>query len=169
MSTDWGTALLAFLGGAVGAALSYLAVVRGDALRETAARREEWGRRFTAALDDLGDDSARRRLLGQTLLEELSGSPLATDEERRLAVEVLTQAAATTPDGHDLRALDDHQVQALTVVRADDVPRAGARPDAVGGTGLVVVSAEQVAAARAVLRLEPSVGSAVVRAVAAAE
>lgn len=164
MSTDWGTALLAFVGGALGAALSYLAVVRGDRLREVAARREEWGRRFTAALDDLGDDSARRRLLGQTLLEELSGSALATDEERRLAVEVLTQAAATTADGHDLRTLTDDEVRSLTLVRVEGAPRAGARP--AEAPPAVAVSAEQVAAARAALRLAPGEASPLVRKVA---
>lgn len=165
MSTAWGTALLAFLGGALGAALSYLAVVRGDALRETAARREEWGRRFTAALDDLGDDSARRRLLGQTLLEELSGSPLATDEERRLAVEVLTLAAATAADGQDLRALTDAELRAVTVVPSAVPVRAGARPE--DEPAVVAVSTEQVAAARAVLRLAPDSAPPVVRRVAA--
>lgn len=166
MSTQWGTALLAFLGGALGAALSYLAVVRGDALREVAARREEWGRRFTAALDDLGDDGARRRLLGQTLLEELSGSPLATDEERRLAVEVLTQAAATTADGQDLRTLTDARLAATTFVRAGaGQEHAAVRPDPAGT--VAVVSNEQVSAARAALRLSPDGATPLVRKVAA--
>ncbi|MEP6797240.1 MAG: hypothetical protein ABI890_03790 [Lapillicoccus sp.] len=105
MSTEWLTALLAFLGGGLGASLSYAAALRGDRQRETAARREEWGRRFTAALADLGDDSARRRRLGQGLLERLASSDLASSEERALAREMLVEAARATPEGRDLLTL----------------------------------------------------------------
>ncbi|WP_295692309.1 hypothetical protein [Lapillicoccus sp.] len=105
MPSEWLTALLAFLGAGLGAGLSYAAALRGDRQRETAARHEEWGRRFTAALDDLGDVSARRRRLGQVLLERLASSDLASREERSLARDMLAEAARSTPEGRDLATL----------------------------------------------------------------
>ena len=105
MPSEWLTALLAFLGAGLGAGLTYAAALRGDRQRDTAARREEWGRRFTAALDDLGDASARRRRLGQVLLERLASSDLASREERSLARDMLAEAARSTPEGRDLATL----------------------------------------------------------------
>jgi hypothetical protein len=107
---DWLTGVLAFLGAGLGALLSYLAAQRGTAQRDQAALRdrgqreeqghlEEWGRRFTAALEDIASDSFRRRELGRVVLVELSRSHLATDEERELAKAVLEAGARLEPDG----------------------------------------------------------------------
>lgn len=128
MSSEWLTALLAFVGAGLGAGLTYAAALRGDRLRETAARREEWGRRFTAALDDLGDGSARRRRLGQVLLERLASSDLASREERSLAREMLAEAASSTPEGRDLQTLLGPD---LDLDDIEFVPDTGSEPDRV--------------------------------------
>ena len=149
-SADWLTAVLAFVGGGLGAALSYAAALRGDRQRESAARREEWGRRFTQALTDLGDDSERRRELGQVLLEQLASSDLASPEERALAREMLIDAARYTPDGQDLARLVGGDLDGRRVVR---------------------ISREQVSAARAVVRMSggPDKVSPLIRTIAEAD
>ena len=107
---DWWTGVLAFLGAALGAGLSYVASRREVMQREAAARRdrgqrqeqghlEEWGRRFTAALEDIASDTFRRRELGRVVLVELSESHLATQEERDLAKVVLDTGARLESDG----------------------------------------------------------------------
>ncbi|GEM_PF-1900353 len=110
MTVDWWTPVLAFLGGGGGAWLSYRAARRDTVARqegerhdltqrEGQGRREEWGRRFTAALDDIASDEFRRRELGRTVLVHLSGSELATAEERELADVVLERGALLEDDG----------------------------------------------------------------------
>ena len=105
--SEWTVGLLSFLGAGIGASLSYLAAVRGSQQREGQSRREEWGRRFTAALADLGDPDPRRRQLGQVLLGRLATSGLASDEERVLADELLEEAALFPSHGQDLRLLGE--------------------------------------------------------------
>lgn len=110
---DWLTPALAFVGGAVGAAASYLGAQRGTRQRESQGRREEWGRRFTAALEDIASDSFRRRELGRVVLVQLTRSHLATTEERDLARTVLEAGVRLEPDGaeippsRELSAVDD--------------------------------------------------------------
>ncbi len=110
---DWLTPVLAFVGGAVGAAASYVATQRGTRQREGQGRREEWGRRFTAALEDIASASFRRRELGRVVLVQLTKSHLATAEERDLARTVLEAGARLEPDGEEilpsreLAAMDD--------------------------------------------------------------
>jgi len=110
VTVDWWTPVLAFLGGGGGAWLSYRAARRDTVARqegerhdltqrEGQGRREEWGRRFTAALDDIASDEFRRRELGRTVLVHLSGSELATAEERELADVVLERGALLEDDG----------------------------------------------------------------------
>lgn len=161
MATDWATPILAFVGGGVGAALTYAAAVRGDRQRESASRREEWGRRFTAALGDLGDDDPRRRRLGQGLLERLASSSLASTEERHLAQEMLAEAAGYTPDGADLQSLVGTDLGASTFLADDEgEPSTAARDDPTRGGGrndgskrVIRVGQGQIAAARAVIRM----------------
>ncbi len=100
----------AFAGAAVGAALTY-AATRRDTLarvtesrqdlsqREGQGRREEWGRRFTAALDDVASEDFRRRELGRVVLVALSTSSLATPEDRDLADAVLSAGARIDAEG----------------------------------------------------------------------
>ena len=116
----WLSPVLSFAGAAFGASLSYLAV-RGDTRqRETQGRREEWGRRFTAALDAAGQAEPQRRLLGLLLLEKLAHSSLATDEERQLVDELLTDAARYDPSRADLRLIrPGPELDALRLVEED--------------------------------------------------
>lgn len=98
----WLAGLLAFLGGAVGAASAYLAAQRGTRQRERQARQEEWGRRFSAALDDVAAETFRRRELGRVVLVLLAESRLADEEERLLARAVLQAGARLDDEGEDV-------------------------------------------------------------------
>jgi hypothetical protein len=71
--------------------------------RKDHERREEWGRRFTSALDAIRSDHLRSRMLGRTLLVELAKSELASEEEHALAETLLTEEARFDPHGTDLR------------------------------------------------------------------
>lgn len=110
MSWEWLTPVSALVGGALGAGATYRAtrrdtIERGhDArrdtrLRDVQGRREEWGRRFTAALDDVVAADFRRRELGRVVLVQLASSDLADDEERALADAVLTAGALLDSQG----------------------------------------------------------------------
>lgn len=66
----------------LGAGLAYVGAWLGTRQRESQGRREEWGRRFTAALQAINSDDLRSRMLGRTLLAELAKSELASAEER---------------------------------------------------------------------------------------
>jgi hypothetical protein len=106
MSTsDWLTPLFAFAGGGLGAGLAYLGTRRGIAQQERQGRREEWGRRFSTALADIGDPDPWRRQLGMLLLAKLARSTLASAEERALADDLLTDTLTLPPHGADLQAL----------------------------------------------------------------
>jgi hypothetical protein len=98
----WLIPLLAFLGAAVGAAGAYLGAQRATIQREQQARREEWGRRFSAALDDVAADTFRRRELGRVVLVLLAESRLADEEERLLARAVLQAGARLDDEGADV-------------------------------------------------------------------
>jgi hypothetical protein len=102
-SREWVAPVLSFAGAALGASLSYLASGAGLRQQEMQGRREEWGRRFTAALDAASDADRLRHELGVVLLASLASSSLASDEERRLAKDLLNQAARYDPRGGDLR------------------------------------------------------------------
>ncbi len=116
MAGDWLGPALAFVGAGAGSVLSYV-VARRDLRqrslearddvdqREDQSRREEWGRRFTAALDDIASGEFRRRELGRAVLVHLSQSELATEQERRLADVVLETGARLEADGDVLRDL----------------------------------------------------------------
>ncbi|MDE9364649.1 hypothetical protein PZ938_03445 [Luteipulveratus sp. YIM 133132] len=84
-ASGWVSAIAAFAGGLVGAALSAWVALRGQ--RQT--EREEWYRRFLAAVDQLTSPSPERHTIGETMLTELVDSDLGTPEERALARRVL--------------------------------------------------------------------------------
>ena len=109
------TAVLAFAGAALGAALGYRASIGATRVEREARRREEWGRRFTAALEAATSVDARARAAGRSLLVELIGSAVATDEDRREAAAVLE---ATAVDVHDarLRLVPPDQLNDVDVV-----------------------------------------------------
>ena len=96
------TAILAFAGAAFGSAVGYRATLGATRVERDARRREEWGRRFTAALTAVTASDTRQADLGQALLMELVRSVLATDEDRREARAVL-EVIATHRGGVDLR------------------------------------------------------------------
>lgn len=89
----------------VGAGLAYVGAWAGTRQRENQGRREEWGRRFSSALDAIKSDDLRSRMLGRTLLAELATSELASPEERALADTLLEEEARFDPDGTDLRLI----------------------------------------------------------------
>lgn len=114
MTGEWWAAILAFFGAAIGSGASFYAARRDTQAqaaasaqdltqRERASAREEWGRRFTAALADItAEDSFRRRELGRIVLVELASSDLAAPEERELAESVLTADARLDADGDEV-------------------------------------------------------------------
>lgn len=102
--TDWLTPLLAFVGAALGAGATWWGMRRETAQQDRQGQREEWGRRFTAALADVTDADPRSREIGRVVLVELAGSALATAEERRLAEHVLDAGARLDDDGDDVTA-----------------------------------------------------------------
>jgi len=114
MTGQWWPAILAFFGAAIGSGATFYAARRDTQAqseaaakdltqRERASAREEWGRRFTAALADINDqDSFRRRELGRVVLVELATSDLATPEERELADSVLMADARLDGEGDEV-------------------------------------------------------------------
>jgi hypothetical protein len=114
MTGQWTAALLAFLGAAIGSAASFYAARRdtqseataaADDLhqRERASAREEWGRRFTAALADLNsDDSFRRRHFGRIVLGAMVNSDLTSPEDRRLLEDILLAHARFDQEGDEV-------------------------------------------------------------------
>lgn len=71
-----------------GAALAYVGARQGsrperDAVIES--RRDEWGRRFSQAIDLLGSPTATQRSIGRALFDALLDSDLAGADDRRIA------------------------------------------------------------------------------------
>lgn len=93
MTAEIVTAVLAFVGAGVGSVLGYLATRANTRQEGERGRREEWGRRFTTALEALTSDDVRRREIGRTLLVQLLSSTLASDDDRATAAALLTTAA----------------------------------------------------------------------------
>lgn len=114
MTGEWLAAILAFVGAAVGSAASFWAARRDTEAesraaaedlgqRERASAREEWGRRFTAALADLNsDESFRRRHFGRIVLGAMVDSDLTSAEDRRLLEEVLLAHARFDQEGDEV-------------------------------------------------------------------
>ena len=92
--------LLAFLGAVLGSVLGYLGTVRSARAEGLARRREEWGRRFTHALEMSLSSNVDARRPGFALLELLGSSELASDEERGYVEAVLS---ATVGGEHESR------------------------------------------------------------------
>jgi hypothetical protein len=105
-ATDWASPALSFIGGGLGASLAYIAARSGTRQDETQGRREEWGRRFTAAIEALAADEHRKRALGRVLLVELLRSSLAGEDDRAIATGVLdADATYDRATGGDLRMI----------------------------------------------------------------
>ena len=110
---EWWSAALAFVGAGLGSWVSYLVSRRDIAQREREAAAdvsqrvaqsnlEEWGRRFTAALEGVSSESVRQRALSRVLLVQLGQSDLATPEEKQLVLAVLDAGARIDGDGEDV-------------------------------------------------------------------
>lgn len=120
-TTSWLVPVLAFLGGGLGGSLSFLAARAGNNQREMQGRREEWGRRFTAALTAVGDPDPRRRQLGRALLVRLAQSALASAEERQLADRLLYEDVRYEPHRGGLPANDDDpELDAIAFIEDDE-------------------------------------------------
>ncbi|KGN31957.1 hypothetical protein N802_19140 [Knoellia sinensis KCTC 19936] len=114
MTGEWWPAILAFVGAAVGSGASFYAARRDTQAeaetaakdltqRERASAREEWGRRFTAALADLNsDDSFRRRHFGRIVLGAMVNSDLTSPEDRRLLEDILLAHARFDQEGDEV-------------------------------------------------------------------
>ena len=125
-SWEWIAPAASFAGAVLGASLSYLGAQLGTRQQDVQGRREEWGRRFTAALDAIGYPQPRRRQLGLLLLGKLARSSLASDEERRLADELLSEAARYQPGGTDLRLVHaGPELDALRLVQDNGATEPG--------------------------------------------
>lgn len=94
MSVQIVSGLLAFVGAGLGSALAYIGTRGATKAERQARQREEWGRRFTSALEAINSTDHTSRATGRALLVELLNSPLATDDDRSAARAVL-EAAAT--------------------------------------------------------------------------
>jgi hypothetical protein len=125
-TASWLVPVLAFLGGVLGGSLSFLAARAGNNQREMQGRREEWGRRFTAALTAVGDPDPRRRQLGRALLVQLAKSALASDEERQVADRLLNEDMRYDPNRTGLPAQDDDpELDAITFIEDDEANEHG--------------------------------------------
>ena len=116
------TAVLAFLGAAVGSSLAYVAARAATRLEAAQGRREEWGRRFAMALDALTSRDDQAAAIGRALLDALLDSELATADDRRAARAVAEADATYTPDEGDLRvAVPVDQVDSLRFIEDNGV------------------------------------------------
>ncbi len=114
MAGEWVGPVLSFVGAGVGSAIGYAAALRQTrtderntakdvAQRREQARHEEWGRRFTQALEGIGSEDARRRSMARILLVHLAKH--GGDEiEQELARAVLQAGARLEQDGELLDA-----------------------------------------------------------------
>lgn len=77
----------------IGAGLAYLGARRGtrpEADAVTEGRRDEWGRRFSTAIELMTRPGARDRSMGRALFDALLDSNLATADDRRIAEHLVT-------------------------------------------------------------------------------
>ena len=127
-ASDWVTSVLAFIGAGLGAGLSYLAIHKGTQQRESQGRREEWGRRFTAALGYLADLDPRNRALGRVIFARMARSELASTEERQLADDLLSAEAHYGAGGVDVAAVTSGESLDEIDFVADDGDNEGGQP-----------------------------------------
>jgi hypothetical protein len=89
---------IAFVGAVLGSVLGYIRTLRSARAEGLARRREEWGRRFTHALEMSLSGNAQARRPGMALLDLLGTSELASEEERGYVRAVLLAAST---GGHE--------------------------------------------------------------------
>jgi hypothetical protein len=105
MTTELVAGLLAFVGGGLGSGLAFWATRNATEVDRVERRREEWGRRFTSALDALTSTDNQRAATGRALVRELMRSELATADDRSAATAVLDADATHDPTGTELRSI----------------------------------------------------------------
>lgn len=165
---DWLTVIASFFGAGLGAGLSYVAAQKATGQREGQGRREEWGRRFTAALGYFAERDARARELGRVMLTRLAQSELAGAEERTLADDLLSAEARHGIGGRDVATLAaGTSLDQLIFVEEDgheedghEDPPGGSREDhqeAAVSKKTIKVTRDQVSAARALIQLRGGV------------
>ena len=116
-ASDWLTPAAAF----VGAGLAYVGARAGVRQQDRQGRREEWGRRFSSALDKIGSGDLHVRHIGRTLLAALASSELASPEERELADRMLEQEIGYAPAGVNLRLLTPQDLADTDFIQDDDI------------------------------------------------
>jgi hypothetical protein len=99
--------VIAFLGAVLGSMLGYLGTTRATQVERQARHREEWGRRFTHALEMSLSAHAHAQRPGMALLELLGSSELATEEERGYVRAVLAAASTGDQDARLRNILDE--------------------------------------------------------------
>jgi hypothetical protein len=92
--------ILAFFGAGFGSAFAFWATHSATRAEREARRREEWGRRFTTALDRVTSNDPVTRVAGRALLEELVSSELASPDDIRAADAILTAIATYNARDH---------------------------------------------------------------------
>ncbi len=80
----------------IGAGLAYVGARHGSRPERQAvmqSQRDEWGRRFSEAIELLTCESERSRTMGRALIDALLTSDLAQSDDRRIAQELLRVAS----------------------------------------------------------------------------
>ena len=117
---------LAFFGAALGSAFAFWASRGATRTEREARRREEWGRRFTTALEGITSPDPISRATGRALLEELLDSDLASADDRRAARAVLDAAATHNARGRIVLPEDNvDDLEVLRDNRGKDRPEGG--------------------------------------------
>ena len=107
----------------VGAGLAYVGARQGsrperDAVTES--RRDEWGRRFSTAIDLMIRPGARDRAMGRALLDALFESDLATEDDRRIAQRLLAASVLSAVPVSAQREIEPRAVGG-TAATVDDI------------------------------------------------
>ena len=115
----WAAALVSL----IGAGLAYLGARQGshperDAVTES--RRDEWGRRFSTAIDLMIRPGDRDRAMGRALLDALFESDLATDDDRRIARSLLQASVLAAVPISAQRELEP-RAAGVTAAAVDDI------------------------------------------------
>lgn len=121
MTTEILTALLALIGVGVGAGLATWATHNATTVERSERQREEWGRRFTSAVEAFTATDDHRAAIGRALLLALLGSTLATVDDRQLVESLFDADATYNPvDTSDLRIIVPREELDDTNVVEDD-------------------------------------------------
>lgn len=137
MAGEWVGPVLGFIGGGVASAVGFAAASRQTrtdesntakdvAQRREQARHEEWGRRFTLAIEGISSEDPRRRSMARVLLVHLAKHG-GDDSERALARTVLEAGARIESDGELLDAREGILVDNVAF-EEDNGQQAGGAP-----------------------------------------